>query len=92
MPTPLKGVLTLCATFLILLAFSFVLSVIFKRKNQNDKVVGQPQKNASKQQNGEKIYYIENYKRPPKRRRKPSVALKSTIISPEEFKRKNGDF
>ncbi len=81
MPNPLFSVAILTILFTVSFAVCFLISfaLLFKKNNQteNDK----PQ---------ETIYYVETQnKNKKKKQSKNTVAIKGTILTPEEIKRKN---
>lgn len=85
MPNPLSAFLLLFAIFCLFLATSFMLNILYHYKVDNNP--NQPEK-EDKNANQSKIYYIERIKRPKTRKtKKPSIALKGTILTPEQFKK-----
>lgn len=97
MPNPISTFFLLLALFSLLLAFCFALTLLFHFKLDNK----QPSERAPAPQNesapktksstsNSKIYYIQSYK-PQKRKRakskKPTIALKGAVLTPEEFKK-----
>ncbi len=91
MPNPIECIFTLIALFSLFLAISFLLSLIYgSNKRYNDPSVEKTDEQVTEKQ-GAKIYYIEKYKKPPvkRRKKKAQIALKGTILTPEEFKRIN---
>lgn len=102
MPDPFIMILMLSLIFLFMLGVSFIINAIYVLKGKPDKNSNSDKNQKPKKppeqktenppdENTEcgKIYYIEKYKQNPvkRKKRKPDIALKGTVISPEEFKK-----
>ena len=81
MPNPLFSVAILAVLFIVSFAVCFLISfaLLIKQNNQTERE--NPQ---------EKIYYVETQNKRKKRKQsKNTVAIRGTLLSPEEIKRKN---
>lgn len=87
MPNPIETILLLVALFALFLAFSFMICIVYKTNSE----VRNATKTPSKKKSITNSYHNKKPKNP--RRKKPDVPIKSTVISPSEFKslsQKNG--
>ncbi|MBQ7407936.1 MAG: hypothetical protein IJW13_01500 [Clostridia bacterium] len=92
MPNPFIAILLLIAIFCILMVISFTLSIAYSSKAKAKKEQNEKAGSSEQEQPQNKIYYIEKYRSSPKKRKRrtPSIALKGTVVTPEEFlKRKD---
>lgn len=87
MPNPIETILLLVALFSLFLAFSFMICIVYKVNGENKVATKTP----AKKKISKNVCPNKNPKKP--RRKKPDVPIKSTVISPSEFKslsQKNG--
>ena len=81
MPNPLFSVAILAVLFIVSFDVCFLISFALLIKQNNHTERENPQ---------EKIYYVETQnKRKKKKQSKNTVAIRGTLLSPEEIKRKN---